>query len=56
MGKGGFKELKVWHKGKDLAVFIYRITEEGNFTKDYGLRDQIRRASVSIASNTRPVK
>ena len=51
MGKGGFKELKVWHKGKDLAVFIYKITEEGKFTKDYGLRDQIRRAAVSIASN-----
>ena len=51
MGKGGFKELKVWHKGKDLAVFIYKITEEGKFTKDYGLKDQIRRAAVSIASN-----
>ena len=51
MGKGGFKGLKVWHKGKDFTVFIYRITEEGNFTEDYGLRDQIRRAAVSIASN-----
>ena len=51
MGKGGFRELKVWQKGKDLAVYIYKITNEGGFAKDYGLRDQIRRAAVSIPSN-----
>ena len=41
MGKGGpkFKELKVWQKGKDLAVYIYRISNSGDFAKDYGLRD-----------------
>ncbi len=49
MGKGGFKSLKVWQKSKDLAVYIYRITDDGFFNKDYGLRDQIRRAAVSIA-------
>ena len=51
MGKGCFNELKVWQKGKDLAVYIYKITNEGLFAKDYGLRDQIRRAAVSIPSN-----
>ena len=51
MSKGGFKELRVWQKGKDLAVYIYRITNTGDFAKDYGLRDQIRRAVVSIPSN-----
>lgn len=51
MGKGGFKELKVWHRSKDLAVYIYQITNIGPFVRDYGLRDQIRRAAVSIASN-----
>ena len=25
MGKGGFKELRVWRKGKDLAVYVYQI-------------------------------
>ncbi|MBE9592268.1 MAG: four helix bundle protein [Proteobacteria bacterium] len=48
---GSFKELRVWQKGKDLAVYIYRITNTGDFAKDYGLRDQIRRAVVSIPSN-----
>ena len=51
MGRGGFKELKVWQRGKDLAVFIYKLTDKGNFRSDYGLRDQIRRAAVSIPSN-----
>lgn len=48
---GNFRELKVWHRAKDLAVSIYRLTNLGEFAKDYGLRDQIRRAAVSIPSN-----
>jgi four helix bundle protein len=48
---GDFFELKVWQRSKDLAVFIYRITNEGLFAKDFGLRDQIRRAAVSVPSN-----
>ena len=48
---GNFRELKVWQKAKDLAVYIYNVTEHGAFARDYGLRDQIRRAVVSIASN-----
>jgi len=33
MSKGGlkFKELRVWQKGKDLAVYVYRITNTGDF-------------------------
>jgi len=48
---GDFRELKVWQRAKDLAVYIYRHTAIGEFSKDYGLRDQIRRAAVSIPSN-----
>ena len=48
---GNFHKLKVWQRAKDLAVFIYRITEQGAFSKDYGLRDQIRRAAVSTPCN-----
>ena len=36
---GGFKELRVWQKGKELAVYIYQITNTGDFAKDYGLKD-----------------
>jgi len=48
---GKFQELKVWQRAKDLAVYLYKLTGEGTFAKDYSLRDQIRRAGVSIPSN-----
>jgi four helix bundle protein len=51
MGKGGFEELTVWQKSKELAVDIYKLTNEASFAKDYGLRDQLRRAAVSVSSN-----
>jgi four helix bundle protein len=48
---GNFSELKVWQRSKDLAIAIYKISNQGSFAKDYGLRDQIRRAAVSVPSN-----
>lgn len=51
MGKRGFKELLVWQKAKALAVLIYRVTETGKISQDFGLRDQMRRTAVSICSN-----
>jgi four helix bundle protein len=48
---GNFQELKVWHKAKELAVFLYKITRQGELAKDYGLSDQVRRSAVSIPSN-----
>jgi four helix bundle protein len=48
---GNFRELRVWQRGKDLAVYVYKMTGSGAFSKDFGLCDQIRRAAVSIASN-----
>lgn len=46
-----FEELKVWQRAVDLAVKVYEITKKDPFNKDFGLRDQMRRASVSISSN-----
>ena len=48
---GGFRELVVWQRSKALAVRIYWITRQGPFNTDFGLRDQIRRAAVSVPSN-----
>ena len=48
---GNFRKLEVWQLAKDLAVYIYKLTNKGEFAKDYDLRGQIRRASVSIPSN-----
>ena len=46
-----FEDLKCWQRVKSLAVELYAISNSGEFGKDFGLRDQIRRAAVSIASN-----
>lgn len=51
MGKKGFRDLIVWQKAKDLAITVYKITENSRVRKDHGLCDQIRRSAVSIASN-----
>lgn len=51
MSSTNFKDLTIWSKSKDLAIRIYRITDAGEFSKDYGLRDQIRRSAISIPSN-----
>jgi len=51
MSKKGFKELLVWQKAKDIAITVYKLTEEKVFSRDSGLRDQIRRSVVSVASN-----
>lgn len=46
-----FEDLIAWQKARQLTVEIYRITAHGEFVKDFGLRDQIRRAAVSVMSN-----
>jgi len=46
-----FEDLIAWQKSRELTKQIYAITGEGIFSKDFGLRDQIRRASVSVMSN-----
>ena len=46
-----FEDLDVWIAAKDASVMIYKITENDSLRKDFGLKDQIRRASISIISN-----
>jgi four helix bundle protein len=46
-----FEDLIVWQKAMALSKEIYRVSSDGPLAKDWGLKDQIRRASVSILSN-----
>ena len=46
-----FEDLVAWQKARSLTSEIYRVTSAGTFSRDFGLRDQIRRASVSVMSN-----
>lgn len=46
-----FEELEVWQRARELTNDVYRLSATASFAKDFGLRDQIRRASVSVLSN-----
>ena len=46
-----FEDIKAWQESRSLTNLIYRYTRKSNFSKDFGLCDQIRRASISVMSN-----
>lgn len=46
-----FEDLEAWQKAKALVNGIYALTREATLAKDFGLRDQIQRASVSVMTN-----
>ena len=46
-----FEEMEVWKLARDLTRNIYSISNNPSFFRDFGLREQIRRASISIVSN-----
>ncbi len=46
-----FEDLEAWKTARELTNSIYQTTASGDFARDFGLRDQIRRASVSVLSN-----
>jgi len=46
-----FEDIIGWQKARQLNASVYAITAQGAFAKDFGLRDQIRRSSVSIMAN-----
>ena len=46
-----FEDLEVWQLSRQLTGTIYTLARQGDFAKDFGFRDQICRAAVSIVSN-----
>jgi four helix bundle protein len=46
-----FDDLEVWQKSKELTNLVYEHFLDGVFARDFGLRDQMRQAAVSIMSN-----
>jgi len=51
MGIKKFEDLEIWKLSRELTNKVYKISGDGIFSRDYGLRDQIRRAAVSVMSN-----
>ena len=46
-----FEDIDSWNVARDLTKIVYNFSVKASFSKDFGLKDQIRRASVSIMSN-----
>jgi four helix bundle protein len=46
-----FGDIKAWQEARRLTQQIYKLSKEGEFARDFGLRDQIRRAAVSGMTN-----
>lgn len=46
-----FEDLIFWQKSRELAKLIYTYAQKGEFKKDFGLKEQLQRSSVSVMSN-----
>ncbi len=46
-----FEDIDAWQKGRELSKAVYAVTGDRAFARDFVLRDQIRRAAVSVMSN-----
>ncbi|MDL1895186.1 four helix bundle protein [Anaerolineae bacterium CFX7] len=46
-----FEELEAWQTAREITKRIYALSKQSLFSRDFGLRDQMRRAAVSILSN-----
>jgi four helix bundle protein len=46
-----FEDFIAWQKARKLTSNVYKVTSKGQFARDFGLKDQIRRAAVSSMSN-----
>ena len=46
-----FEELIAWQEARRLAAKVYTLCRKGTLSKDFGMRDQIQRAAVSVGSN-----
>jgi len=51
-----FEDLPCWQKARELCQVVFKVINRGPFSKDFGLNDQIWRASGSAMDNTCPVK
>lgn len=46
-----FEEIQAWQTAREITKQVYMLSDQGQFGQDYGFKDQIRRAAVSVMSN-----
>ncbi len=48
---GRFEDIQAWQKARETTKRVYEMTTNGEFARDFGLRDQLRRSCVSVMAN-----
>lgn len=51
MGISRFEDIQAWQMARELCKIVYMLSSDDKFSRDFGLRDQTRRAAVSIMAN-----
>lgn len=46
-----FEDIQAWQAGREVTRLVYTLSSKGEFSRDFGLRDQIRAAATSIMAN-----
>jgi four helix bundle protein len=46
-----FEDIQAWQEARTLVRMVYQLTNKDRFSKDFGMRDQVRRAAVSVMNN-----
>lgn len=46
-----FEDIEAWQTARELSCLVYELSGRGIFSKVFGLRDEIRRAAVSVMRN-----
>lgn len=46
-----FEDIEAWQLGRELKKLVYKVSKVGEFAKDFALKEQIRRAAMSITAN-----
>lgn len=46
-----FEDIEAWQRARQLTNAVYEVSGRGTFARDFPLRDQIRKASISVMSN-----
>lgn len=50
-GISKFEDLRAWQSARELANLVYDLSDDGPFARDFALKDQMRRASISVMRN-----
>ncbi len=51
MGVRRFEDMQAWQAARELVQQVYALTKDGPLSRDFGLRDQLQRAAVSVMAN-----